>query len=130
MYKTRVLIGVISLFLVLFIPISDVKAAENPKPEEDMKAADPYTLFTAEVVKGANIWLPSTIIVQKGSEVSITLKNLSEKEHGFAVDRLGTKEILPAGKVTTITLKPTASGTLKYYCPLHPGHIGGQLLIQ
>jgi len=62
--------------------------------------------------------------------VVITLKNLSEKEHGFAVDSLGMKEILPAGKTATITLKPPASGTLKYYCPLHPGHIGGQFLVQ
>jgi hypothetical protein len=43
---------------------------------------------------------------------------------------LGIKQTLPAGATGEVRLSPAASGLLRYYCPLHPGHIGGQILVQ
>jgi len=117
MRQTHLFIGIIGMLFATFIFAPQVHSADS------------FTL-TTEVVEGKNVWLPATLTVHKGSDVTITLTNLSPKEHGFAVDELGVKEILPIGTTKTITLKPTASGAVKYYCPLHPSHIGGQLLVQ
>lgn len=89
-----------------------------------------HTLLTALVAEGANIWLPSTLIVKSGTPVKLTLRNVSKVEHGFAIDDFGVKVILAAGETKEVSVAPGASGTLRYYCPLHKGHVGGQLLVQ
>jgi len=89
-----------------------------------------FTLVTAMVAEGANIWLPSMIILKNGEEVKLKLRNVAKAEHGFAIDELGIKEVIPVGETKEITIKPGSKGVLRYYCHLHPGHINGQLLVQ
>ena len=89
-----------------------------------------FTLLSGLVGEGANIWLPSTIIVSKGDEVKLKLRNVALVEHGFSIDALGIKEVIKPGETKEITIKPTSEGVLRYYCQLHPGHVGGQLLVK
>jgi nitrosocyanin len=89
-----------------------------------------FTALTATVAEGANIWLPSAIVVKNGDQVKLTLRNVSKAEHGFSIDELGIKEVIPPGETKEVTLKPAAAGALRYYCQLHKGHVGGQLLVQ
>lgn len=89
-----------------------------------------FTLMTAMVAEGANIWLPSTLIINKGEEVKLKLRNVSKAEHGFAIDALGVKEVIKPGETKEITIKPDAEGIQRYYCHLHPGHVGGQLMVK
>jgi len=93
-------------------------------------ATTTYTLLTAMVAEGANIWLPSTLILKNNTMATLTLRNVSKVEHGFAIDALGIRETLPAGETKTVVITPVGSDTLRYYCPLHKGHVGGQILIQ
>ena len=108
--------------------IPGLTAPAAPPPPADTTSS--HTLLTAMIAEGANIWLPSTLIVKGGSPVKLTLRNVSKAEHGFAIDDLGVKVILPAGETKEVSIAPGASGTLRYYCPLHKGHVGGQLLVQ
>ncbi len=94
------------------------------------QSAKEFTAFTATVAEGANIWLPSAIAVKNGDQIKLTLRNVSKAEHGFSIDELGIKELIPPGETKEVTLKPTAAGALRYYCQLHKGHVGGQLLVQ
>ena len=109
------------------IPGLTVPAAPAPPPANQTPS---HTMLTALIAEGANIWLPSTLIVKNGTPVKLTLRNVSKAEHGFAIDDLGVKLIIPAGETKEVSIAPGASGTLRYYCPLHKGHIGGQLLVQ
>jgi nitrosocyanin len=93
-------------------------------------SAKEFSLVTAMVAEGANLWLPSTIIVHKGDELKFKLRNTAKVEHGFAIDELGIKEVIPPGETKEVTLQPGSKGVLRYYCHLHPGHIGGQLLVE
>jgi len=102
--------------------------AATPLPPADTTPS--HTLLTAMIAEGANIWLPSTLIVKSGTPVKLTLRNVSKAEHGFAIDDLGVKVMLPAGETKEVSIAPGASGMLRYYCPLHKGHVGGQLLVQ
>ncbi|MCI0529310.1 MAG: cupredoxin domain-containing protein [Nitrospira sp.] len=94
------------------------------------QSAKEFTLLTALVGESANIWLPSTIIVNKGEEVKLKLRNVGDKEHGFSINVLGIKEVIKPGETKEITLKPSSDGVLYYYCHFHPGHVGGQLMIK
>jgi nitrosocyanin len=91
--------------------------------------APAYTLLTAMVAEGANIWLPSTLILEGQVPVTLTLRNVSKVEHGFAIEAMGVREIIPAGETKTVVVTPGESGVYRYHCPLHKGHVGGQLLI-
>jgi plastocyanin len=94
------------------------------------ESAKEATLLTAMVAEGANIWLPSTLIVNKGDEVKLTLRNVAKAEHGFSIDELGIKEVIPPGETKVVTMTPKEKGVLRYYCQLHKGHVGGQLLVR
>jgi len=93
-------------------------------------SGETFKLISSVVGKGGNIWLPSTIIVEKGSKVTLNLNNLVEKDHGFTIEGLGIKEVVKGGGNKEITIKPEKSGIYRYYCHLHKGHVGGQLLVQ
>ena len=92
--------------------------------------AEEFTLFTVVVGEKGNIWLPSTILVEKGKETQLKLRNLAGKPHGFSIEALGIKEVIASGETKTLRIKPPKEGMLRYVCHLHKGHVGGQLLVQ
>jgi nitrosocyanin len=97
-----------------------------------ISSADSPNAFelVAKVEGNAKIWSPATLTIQKGHAVKLQLKNLTDAEHGFSIDELNVKEVIPAGGSKEITIQADSAGTLRYYCHLHKAHVGGQLLIQ
>ena len=86
--------------------------------------------LVAMVEGGAKIWSPAALTIPKGQAVKLQLKNMTDAEHGFSIDELNVKEAIPAGGTKEIMVKADSAGTLRYYCHLHPAHVGGQLNIQ
>jgi nitrosocyanin len=85
-------------------------------------------------VKGNKIWTPSTFIVKKGEKVRITLINTAASGvHAFEIDGYpDTKaSVNNADGDNTKTVEFTAdkAGIFRVFCPLHAGHVGGQLLV-
>jgi hypothetical protein len=112
-------------------PESDPHPASQPSPLSGLnptRIPKAFSLVTAMITDGPNVWLPSTIITKMGTTLSLTLRNAGRKEHGFAIDELGIRETIPSGESRTVVLKNPPVGLWRYYCPLHTGHIGGQLL--
>ncbi len=89
-----------------------------------------FALMSAVVAEGANIWLPSTVIVKAGDSVKLTVRNTAPVEHGFSIEELGVKEQIPPGETKELTIKAATAGVFRYFCHLHKGHVGGQLLVQ
>ena len=92
-----------------------------------------FTLV-AEQIGDTKFWLPSTIVAEPGDKVTLVLKNEvpgTAVTHGFELPAFKISEIVTRGekpKVVHFTVdKP---GTYPYYCQLHPGHVGGQLLVE
>jgi nitrosocyanin len=83
-------------------------------------------------VKGTKIWTPSVFIVKKGDKVKITLTNLASAVHAFAIDGYDVNvQVNNAEKDNTKVVEFTAdkAGLFRIYCSMHPGHVGGQLLV-
>ena len=97
-----------------------ISSADSPKMFE----------LVAKVEGNAKIWSPASLTVPQGQTVKLTLKNTTDAEHGFSIDELKIKELIPAGGSKEITMIADSNGPLRYYCHLHKAHVGGQMMIQ
>jgi hypothetical protein len=100
------------------------------------------TQFTLAILADHDVTfvVPSALIVDergRASGVTLNVTNHTKKEQGFAIDKLGVKEVIKAGATKTIKLSVTdldAIGTdqsvLPYYSQLDTKHIGGLLYIK
>lgn len=88
-----------------------------------------FTL-TSMVVQGAKVWSPATLTIPKGHAVKLKLKNTTDAAHGFSIDELNIKEVIPPGEVKEVTIKVDQAGSMRFYCHLHPAHVGGELVVE
>ncbi|GIW39704.1 MAG: hypothetical protein KatS3mg076_0281 [Candidatus Binatia bacterium] len=91
-----------------------------------------FTVVSIEV-EGTKFWIPSTLIVEKGDRVRITLLNKvpsDPNQHGFAIPDYGIAEVVTRGESKTVEFVADKAGVFPITCHLHPAHIGGQLLVR
>ena len=81
------------------------------------------------LLDGSKIWLPSTLIVQQGDEVELTLVNKLDDPHGFKIEDFGIEEVVQPKEQTTVKFTAAKPGVHGFVCHIHPPHIGGQLLV-
>ena len=82
--------------------------------------------------EGTKIWLPGTIVVKKGSKVTLKLINnvpADPKEHGFAIPAYNIAETVVRGEPKTVEFTADKAGIFPIICHLHPAHVGGQLVV-
>jgi nitrosocyanin len=91
-----------------------------------------FTLVSV-LIDDVKFWLPSTIVVNQGDKVKLTLKNQvpgADVTHGFTIPGYNIAEVVTRGQPKTITFVADKAGVFPYYCQLHPAHIGGQLIVR
>ena len=94
------------------------------------QTASPARAFTLDNVEasGVKVWLPSAVVVHPGDQVTLTLENKLDAVHGFSIDEYGIQVVIPAGG--TQEVKFTAKrGASRFYCQLHPAHLGGYVVV-
>jgi plastocyanin len=106
------------LLLVLMLGAGDAAAAEAKK----------FTLMNV-VLDGTKIWLPSSLMVQQGDDVELTLINKLDDPHGFKIAEVGIEEVVQPKAQTTVKFTASQPGVYSYICHIHPPHIGGQMLV-
>jgi plastocyanin len=93
-------------------------------------AAEPKKFTVINVVlDGTKIWLPSSLMVQRGDEVELTLINKLEEPHGFKIEDFGIEEVVQPKAQMTVKFTAAQPGVHSYICHLHPPHLGGQMLV-
>ena len=99
-------------------------------------AAGPAPTMTLSVVnieyEGSKIWVPSTIVVKKGTKVTLKLINnvpSDPNQHGFAIPDLKIAEIVNRGEPKTVEFTADKPGVYPIICQLHPAHVGGELVV-
>jgi nitrosocyanin len=79
-------------------------------------------------------WLPSTIVVEQGDQVELTLKNevpgVQNNQHGFAIPAYNIATVVTAGKPQKVAFTADKPGIFVFGCQLHPAHVGGQLIVR
>jgi len=94
------------------------------------QTASPARTFTLDNVEasGVKVWLPSVVVVHPGEQVTLKLDNKLDAVHGFSIDEYGIHVVVPAGGSQEV--KFTAKrGASRFYCQLHPAHLGGNVIV-
>ena len=125
MVYQAVIINTLAATMLLALP---VLAADAPKP-----AVREFKSINIEV-KGNKIWTPAVFIVKKGERVKITLVNTAPSGvHAFAIEGYAGTEAQVDNKEgansKTVEFTADKAGLFRVYCPMHPPHVGGQLLV-
>jgi plastocyanin len=111
-------------------------AAPSTSTAGSSEAAPGEKKFTlvAEQIGDTKFWFPSTIVAEPGDKVTLSLKNEvpgSATTHGFELPSFHISEIVTRGdKPKVVHFTVDKAGIYPYYCQLHPGHVGGQLLVE
>jgi heme/copper-type cytochrome/quinol oxidase subunit 2 len=90
--------------------------------------AKKFTLINV-IFDGTKIWLPSSLMVQQGEEIELTLINKLDEPHGFKIAAFGVEDIVPPKAQMTVRFRASQVGPHPYICHIHPPHIGGQILV-
>ena len=94
------------------------------------EAADAKKFTLVNVVfDGTKVWLPSSMMVQAGDEVELTLINKLDDPHGFKIAEFGVEEVVPGKGQSTVKFTATTAGLHPFICHLHPPPLGGQILV-
>lgn len=122
MMTLRSILRVLGVGLIVGMPLVSMHTAAQTAP-----SVHTFTLVNVEA-SGVKIWLPSSSVARSGERVTLKLENKLDAVHGFSIDEYGIHVVVPAtGKQeVTFTAKKGAS---RFYCQLHPGHIGGDVLV-
>ncbi len=110
-----------------------VYAAETKAPAAPAAAVREFKSVNIEV-KGNKIWTPSFFAVKKGDKVKITLVNTAESGvHAFEIDGYPSTKVSVNNKEgdnsKTVEFTADKAGIFRIFCPMHAGHVGGQLIV-
>jgi len=105
-------------------------AVAGPAPAAE-PAGMTFTVVNIEY-EGSKIWTPGTIVVKKGTKVTIKLINNVKSEpnqHGFAIPGYNVAAIVNRGEPQTVEFTADKAGVFPIICQLHPAHVGGELVV-
>src|SRR5579863_10143072 len=130
--KIRKLATVASAAAILITAFSLAARAQAPAapaaaPAPAAEGTKSFTLVSV-MIDDAKFWLPSTIVVDQGDKVQLTLKNNvpgADVTHGFSIPGYNITELVNRGTPKTITFVADKPGVFPYICQLHAAHIGG-----
>lgn len=111
--------GVLAALVAVLLYSVPLSATAEPKK---------LTLINVQL-EGTKIWLPSSLTVQTGDEVELTLINKLDDPHGFKLDAFGIEEVVQPKAQMTVKFTAAKAGTHHYICQMHPPHLGGNLFI-
>ena len=90
-----------------------------------------FTVVNVEY-EGTKIWVPSTLVVKKGTTVKLKLINKvpsDPNQHGFAIPAYNIAEVVTRGEPKTLEFKADKDGIFPINCQQHPAHVGGELVV-
>ena len=82
--------------------------------------------------EGTKIWVPGTIVVKKGTKVTLKLINNVPSEpnqHGFAIAAYNIAAVVDRGEPKTVEFTADKAGIFPITFHLHPAHVGGELVV-
>jgi len=99
--------------------------------------AVPDGKFVNVEVQGVKFWLGGGDLDLRTNrdtkQLVFKLINKLETDHGFAIDALKIRQVVKPGEELTVTVAmsdiDTSASVVRFYCHLHPGHVGGTLVL-
>lgn len=86
-------------------------------------------VLSADILNASSRWFPSSFVAYAGDTITFNITNRASVQHGFTVEGLSIADVVNPGQSKEFTVPSVAAGLYRYYCQLHAGHLGGQLLV-
>jgi nitrosocyanin len=86
--------------------------------------------ISAAMVGGEAGFTPSTITVNKGDRVELTVRNTTDRPHGFSIEGYGIREEVAPGQPLEKRFTAEKSGNYLIRCQLHDTHQTATLVVQ
>jgi heme/copper-type cytochrome/quinol oxidase subunit 2 len=104
---------ILAVLLVILGPIAIVWGAFSY--QSSLKQANTIQLIAQAPEKGN--FFPRTIKIKKGEEVTLVIRNVDVKPHGFIVPLLGIRvKQIRAGELERVTFTIDEEGKYPFYC--------------
>src|SRR5262245_16422191 len=90
-----------------------------------------FTVVNIEF-EGSKIWVPGTLVVNKGDTVKVKLINNVKTDpnvHGFAIAAFNVAAVVNRGEPQEVQFTADKAGVFPITCQLHPAHVGGELVV-
>ena len=68
-------------------------------------------------------------VLSHGAKVVFTVKNVTDRPHGFSIDEFGVQRVVEPGRPVTVRFTANRKGTFRIYCQLHPAHGTAELIV-
>jgi len=135
MGKFAMLAGVGMIFCAASIARAQTApAAAVPANLQEMVNGARHFTEVSVLIGTTKFWLPSTLVVNQGDKVEITLKNevpgVGSNQHGFEIPAYNIEKVVTAGKPEKVEFTADKPGVFVFGCQLHPAHVGGQLIVR
>jgi heme/copper-type cytochrome/quinol oxidase subunit 2 len=92
--------------------------------------SDSSTVQMVSAFVGANVYIPSTVVVVSGHPYTLSVFNATDQPHGFAIAGLGIEAVLEPKKETAIQLPALKAGAIyRIHCQLHAAHRSATLVV-
>jgi len=113
----------IVLVIILFNTNKKILAKNNADPTNNINyntEEKPVKKFNINIVNWG--YEPSEINVKKGDHVILNIKNISENDHTFTLDKFGFSTVLlQPSENKTIDFYPDQTGSFMFYCAVYCG---------
>ena len=130
MMKLNRFFPVMALFMCMAFNHSAYSASQAKTEPQDQKSTQVFRMFTVEM-SGTKFWLPSTLVVKKGSKVKLQLVTKiapPNHVHGFKIPDYNIEAVV-TDQVSEVEFTADRAGIFPILCHLHAAHIGGQLIV-
>ena len=123
--KKAGIISALAFVMLVGIGLASVAQAQDGK-------------FVAVEIAGTKFWLGGgDVDLRSGKRTAgaleFKLTNKLDADHGFAIDAMKVKQVVKPGEEVTVSVPmgdlDQALTVYKFYCHLHPGHVGGTLVV-
>ncbi len=114
-YTWIAIIGVLILGGGIIYRVAFLKSEDRPMTTGEI------VKVTVTAVKDAWLFEPEEIEVNRGDKVIMTVVNEDSYDHGFAIDKLGISQRMPANSTIKIEFVATQPGEFQYYCSVPCG---------
>lgn len=106
-------------------------AAATPEAAHAEPTTRKFTIVNVDY-EGSKIWVPATLVVEKGDTVQIKLINnvpSDPNQHGFSIPAFNVSVVVTRGTPETVEFVANKEGVHDIACHLHPAHVAGQLIV-
>ena len=122
-----------TIYMAAIEPKGSANVEKEKFPEAPLPAGGGYGLKAPDKdgkwEVAAYAWLPGSITVYEGDEVTLQVAGINGAEHAVTIEGYALKYAVKRGEITTVSFKADKPGIFEIICHNHRPSMTGQLIV-